>query len=179
MVALRDCDPWLAQGDVFASAPVIGAVIGEDGAIVPALSQAPCLLLTQDCELDKQTASGRMRIKTLAFAAIRSASELGPDHLSRLRRGETTPSSVMFVEDVPGFGDGFALLGDTFALPVTYFGAQLREFHAESRLVATSQDTRVGRLADQDRELLNRKQAFYWARLARADDQGIRRQAKD
>ncbi len=167
--------PWLSQGDIFSSAPILDVVI-DSGVATAAMPMGPAVLLTHDCAMDKAKRDGRPRAEFLQFAALRSlADALSTEQAGNLRRARdgVAPFDFLYIGPVGQLGESFLLLSDPYYLPMTYFDVMCREYEgqvavdgsSELRAAAGQHDTRIGRLSADRVELLRRKMIAFWTRL--------------
>ena len=165
-----EASPWLCQGDLFSSAPVLYYPdLSQD--LLAQLRKGPAMLITHDCALDKMNNRGEAAIERLSFVRIRDLTAT-PDHRQQLLRtnaAELQPFEAHYLGEVAGFGESYVLLSDPYYLPAGYFGVETRAFtglpDGEKRLAITNHDTRFGRLGDQSLELFRKKWNAYWTRV--------------
>ncbi len=164
---------WLCQGDIFLRAPL--AVIYNEpsaplGVIVEGPTAVPALLITNDCEMDKRTRSGRLKVPYLHFLPLHAMLAQDANLQKVLRQEGVNPAGALFVGDVPGVGDAIVSLAEVTGVPISFFEPRLLrpDFLPEATndmyLVIDANDTRIGTLEESRRELLQAKLAAYWAR---------------
>jgi hypothetical protein len=126
--------------------------------------------------MDKPTTKGGRQpaIEWLQFGRLRSVEVLETRRLQdvRGRANRLDPYDVMWLGDVDKLGESFLLLTDPYFLPTAYLDLQLEEYGGEfgvpdGEMRATPQrnDSRLGRLDDEQVALLKRKLIAYWTRL--------------
>jgi hypothetical protein len=136
----------------------------------------PALLLTEDCQIDKRTSSGKRPKPASRFqlAPIRllDINHVGHDRVTRLRAGDLNPPEMIYLDDAGTGEEAMALLGESFPLPSAYFQLELRSFddHPDNvddddpmRMVAGRPGLQRSRtMTAPERQLLQAKLAFYW-----------------
>jgi hypothetical protein len=167
MVAVK---PWLSQGDMFAKVPVLRAGITDRPEAQ--LEDGPALLVTHSCSIDKKQ-KGRSRLEYLTFLPIHDVTLLPSERQTTLRtRAERLrPYEALYLGHLPGVGEGYVNLVEPYTLPAAIFQPNLRQFsseetgeEADSRIVLTFHDTRVGTLSEEGLALLQNKWMVHWTR---------------
>lgn len=167
-----DCEPWLCQGDIFASTLVLDYPELSDGKIVPQLRVGPAMLVTHDCDLDKATASGKPKVERFSFVRLRSVEALPADRIGIIRTSpeKLQPYEAQYLGVIPGIGESYVLVSDPYFLPASYFGFELREYpdHPEPNrhLTITKNNSRIYRLSDPEIALFRAKWNIHWTRQA-------------
>lgn len=161
--------PWLSQGDILGEVPTISVELDRAGDIEVRSSPGPAVLLTHDCALDKPN------VQRLQFARLRVLSALPADQQGNLRGAakKVGPFDSLYLGQIPQFNETFILLSDPYYLPAEYFRLALLlhgahpEAESESAKYTTPQqnDTRVGRIDEEQLDLLRRKMLAFWTRL--------------
>jgi hypothetical protein len=172
---MRNHMPWLGQGDIFVSAPVIDITVTDIGEVQAAAIEGPAVLLTHDCDMDKpDNATGQPRIQRMQFARIRGVDALPPSYQRTLRTGRNNlgPFEALHLGDIANLGECCMLLSDPYYVPSSYFLPTFGDYshHAEAAEGArytTIQlhDSRVGRLDEAQLNLLRKKMIAFWTRL--------------
>ena len=165
--------PWLCQGDIWESVPIVLPAINASGALEVTCDQAgPALLATHGCDLDKATGSGRSKIERLQFMPLLALSQQDRNRQALLRREQINPPEAMFVGSVPSIGDAFCLLSEMYWLPARWFDPELISYddHPDAEegsryLTARHNGDRLGRLEDERVHLLHQKMRAFWTRL--------------
>ena len=162
--------PWLSQGDIFLSVPIVHLRLSGTG-LASDLQSGPGMLVSNDCALDKKTRSGQATIKKLSFLPLRSAAALPADRAALLRRDEIQPYEALYLGRVPSAGEAYVMVSEVYTLPAEYFGVNISEFNdvpdaqsVGSYLVATREFERMGRLGTDRLELLKTKWNAHWTR---------------
>lgn len=134
------------------------------------------MLITHGCALDKANSRGRPTIKRLHFLPLAAVDVQDPTRQVVLRRDDLTPYEVIYLGNCGHLGEVFATLSEMYYLPSGYFQIQLEEFggHPEAQqgeryLIATNDDSRVGRLEVEQVERLKDKISAYWSRRLPVD----------
>lgn len=165
--------PWLSQGDVFSSVPVLDVVTANSRAVA-SLRPGPAMLVTHDCALDKKTGSGRSTIDRISFVRLRDVASLPAQRadLLRGRADELQPYEALYLGEIEGIGESYVLVSDPYFLPALYFATELRQFDGsledaspQTLLVPVANDARVGRVSDPVLGLLCNKWIAHWTRL--------------
>jgi hypothetical protein len=166
---------WLCQGDIFVGVPVLVPRILSDATVVAvSVELGPALLVTHDCALDK-TRSGLPTINRLNFLPLLSFNLLDPNRKGLLKRRRIEPFEALYVGQIDEFGEAYCVLSEMYPLPAEYFEPVIRGFvdpsgNDQQYLVATENDTRVGRLESSDLALLRDKLNAYWTRRIPDED---------
>ena len=167
-------DRWLSQGDVFGSVPVPTHRL-VNGRVMHGTKDAPALLLTDDCILDKRS-DANPAIKRLNLSPIwpMEDQKYSARKTAALRSGLVNPPDPIYV-NLAGYVatgepvEGVAMLSETFAVPESYFGITAitdasdvvdSYRHAISR---TRTDTRMCTMDQAEKRLLREKLALFWA----------------
>lgn len=166
--------PWLAQGDIFRSAPVLDVALDGESLTVR-LPLGPALLLTHGCAMDKARPDGSPKADFLQFAAVRSMSSLPADRAGNVRRtrDSVAPYDVMWLGEIPPFGEAYMVLSDPYFIPVGYFDLTCLQ-HEEAvddgpnlpRATPRRNESRLGRLEADRLFLLQQKMTVFWTRFA-------------
>lgn len=172
---MRNHVPWLGQGDIFASAPIIDITLTDAGDVQVVAIEGPAVLLTHDCDMDKpDRTTGQPRIPRMQFARLRAVDALPPSYQRTLRtsRNKLGPFEALYLGDIQGFGESCVLLSDPYYIPSAYFLPIFGEYtgHVEAvegarYITAQAHDSRMGRLDEAQLILLRRKMAAFWTRL--------------
>ena len=169
---VRECRPWLCQGDLFESVATI--VVRQDfsEAVEPLVDEGAALLLSEGCQLDKRRSNGKPHIPRLVFSPINSlvSAMLGPDIEGRLRRGEVAPPGVVYIDNVGDGTEGVALLSEAYPIPAPYFALVSEDFSAHDEadpkdpfhMVAQRHNERRFTMTDDEVYLLHSKIAAFW-----------------
>jgi hypothetical protein len=180
---VAECLPWLRQGDVFEDVPFFVPAHAGDALIIPVGDGGAAVLITENCQLDKRTNSGRPRPgQRLQFLPLRDIAALGDDRMRRLIERADNPPEAIYVlpyEDTHLVG----LLGEAYSIPATWFGARSEDFtgHVEAdpddpfHLVVEERHYRVGTMEPADIELMYRKMSLYWTGDERVQAEPIER----
>jgi hypothetical protein len=172
---MRDHLPWLGQGDIFASAPIVDVTLTDTGHVQSTVIEGPAVLLTHDCDMDKpDNATGQPRIERMQFAKLRAVDALPASYQRTLRtnRNNPGPFEALYLGDIANLGECCVLLSDPYYIPSTYFIPTFGDYSdhpegAEGARYTTIQlhDSRLGRLDETQLILLRRKMAAFWTRL--------------
>lgn len=161
--------PWLCQGDIFASVPILESDLNDE-TIDVRVESGPAMLLTHGCALDKKTRAGVLKLERMHFLPLRSTQLLdqGRQDMLRSKPSEIAPSEAFYLGHV-GVTESHVLLSEPYYLPAAYFQPSLYELaledgEAESRMKANHGDTRIGRLTAAHLQLLLDKMNVYWTR---------------
>ncbi len=161
-------EPWLCQGDLFRTAPVvITTVTGERPEDANAkIAHVPALLATFDCALDKTNKRSEMLATEMTFLPLRQLAVLEGNKQAIIRRNTITPYDFFYVGDLPDLGESYVSLNNPSTFTVGYFAAELRVFDGdpEAHLVATRHDERLGTLGAQQLVLFKDKWNAHWTR---------------
>jgi len=169
---LEECLPWLCQGDIFRSVPVLTPRVLSDASVIAvSVEVGPALLVTHGCALDKAN-QGVPRIERLNFLPLLAVEASRPDRQSLLRRGKLQPFEAFYLGDTPEIGESYCVLSEIYALPASYFQPIMQSFEAHPQapddaqdyLMATKNDSRIGRLIESGLALLLDKFNAYWTR---------------
>ncbi len=132
----------MCQGDIWESVPII----------VPAVDAT----------------SGELRV---SFPLL-SLAQQDQNRQQLLRREEVAPAEAMFVGEVPGIGEAFCLLSETYWLPARLFDPEFASYagHPDAEedaryLTARNGGARLGRLEDERVRLLHQKMRAFWTRF--------------
>ncbi len=171
---MRDHMPWLGQGDIFASAPIIDVTLTDTGDVQSTVIEGPAVLLTHNCDMDKpDTVTGRPRIERMQFARLRAvdASPVSYQRTLRMNRNNLGPYEALYLGDTADLGECCILLSDPYYIPSSYFLPTFGDYSnhpegAEGARYTTIQlhDSRLGRLDEAQLILLRRKMAAFWTR---------------
>jgi hypothetical protein len=167
--------PWLSQGDIFAKVLIPEVGIADSR---PQVGQGsgPALLVTHDCTIDKKrTEKSRKvsKLEYLTFLPIHDAAALPPQRREALvaTAGDLPPYDALYLGEVDGIGDAYVSLVHPYSLPALLLRTELKEFTAEetgedadTRIIASIGDTRVGRLNPERVALLQAKWIAVWTR---------------
>lgn len=165
--------PWLSQGDIFSSVPIVRAGV-EGGIAVQGLQRGPALLISNDCAIDKKSGPGRSTLEYLSFLPIQDVAALNRGRAAALRGqgADLQPYNALYLGELSEIGVGYADLAQPFTLPALLLRTELRDFTdaetgegGDRRIVATMHDTRVGTLSAASRIVLWRKWAIQWTRF--------------
>jgi len=165
--------PWLCQGDVFSSIPVlVPSVLANASVVAVAVEFGPAVLVTHGCAMDKPTRAGLPRVERLNFIPLLSLTAADANRQALLKRGQLEPFEALYVGDVPDLGEAYCVLSEMYPLPAAYLRPTIRSFEdhplagidQQQYLVATMNDTRIGRLPETVLELLHDKLNAYWTR---------------
>jgi hypothetical protein len=166
---MAGCLPWLRQGDVFELVPCLRYECSSGELLVTNESRT-AVLITDNCQLDKRTNSGRPRpTLRLQFVPLGPITDLGHDIATRLRNGDVNPPEAFYV----GTFDNVELagrLGEVFSVPAEHFTPAIEKFsdHPEAdradphHLVIAPT---FGRLFTMDPEWIERlyeKMSLFW-----------------
>lgn len=163
-----DFHPWLCQGDLFRVAPVVITTMrgpaGRDMAVE--IAQAPALLATYDCALDKKNARGVMQATEVTLLPLRQMSALEGNRASIVRRNTLKPYDYFFVGDLPRLGETYVSLNNPSTVTLDYYAPELRLFAGEdeTHLAATRHGERLGTLTPEQLELFRDKWDIHWTR---------------
>jgi hypothetical protein len=165
-------DAWLDQGDLFSEVPIVAVTLSA-GEIVTSASSGPAVLMTFGCVLDKHGRDGKLRVERLHFLPLRTTLGLPQDRKAFLRStaDQLQPIEPLYLGEISGFGETYALMSDIVMVPPAYFGLELREVgldhrgQPDLRPHPTTCDTRIGRLPDHKMELLTAKWLAQWTGL--------------
>src|SRR5206468_3632953 len=98
-----DCQPWLQQGDVFEHVPWFRPTLTDDGTPTSLRESGAALLITESCQLDKRTNSGKIRPGLrLQFLPLGDVSELNHDSQTRLLGREDNPPEAIYAGEADG-----------------------------------------------------------------------------
>ena len=171
--------PWLTQGDIFASAPVVDVKLDGSNKARADLVSGPAILLTHGCAMDKPDRHGQPRVERLQFARLRSLNALPIDRQGNLRgtRDRLQPFEALYVGEVPDLGETFILLSDPYYIPAAYFALTFVDYSTDPRaepnakyITPQANDSRVGLLDQSQIELLLKKMIAFWARITEQAD---------
>lgn len=172
---MRNYLPWLCQGDVFGNVPVLDVAIDGDINISARMMFGPAVLMTHDCAMDKPDKDGRPRVEFLQFARLRSMASLPEGKRNNLRgaRAKVPPFEAMYLGEVAEFGEAFILLTDPYFLPSRYFSLAFVNYRdhvaadpqVSDYITPRSADSRVGRIDEEQIDLLRRKMMAFWTRF--------------
>ncbi|MDX6744982.1 hypothetical protein [Actinocorallia sp. A-T 12471] len=167
--------PWLCQGDIFSDAPIVDIAAQGTGGLEASLIYGPAILITHDCAMDKPDKDGNPRVQHFQLVRLRSMSALPQDRRGNLKggRAKVPPFEAMYVGDVGDLGESFILLSDPYFLPAGYFAPGFVDYrgHAEADPQVTNyitpllNDSRIGRLEEDQIQLLRRKIIAFWTRM--------------
>lgn len=142
------------------------------------LPRGAALLLTHDCAMDKPDRAGRPRAERLQFARLRSLDSLPPDRRANLlsQARQVNPLEAMYLGPIGPLGQCFVLLSDPYFLPAAFFGLYFDDYSHHPDAVAEPdgaaqyvtpgvEDSRIGRIDEDQLELLRLKMLGYWTRL--------------
>ncbi len=131
--------------------------------------------------MDKANSRGRPTIKRLHFLPLIAVDVQDTERQRILRRNDLAPYETIYLGDFGNLGEVFAILSEQYYLPSAYFRPRLEEFpgHPQAQqgdryLVATSADSRLGRLDGNQLEKLKDKTSAYWNRRLPPESQPIR-----
>jgi hypothetical protein len=169
---VQDCLPWLSQGDIFESVPLIFADgVTEAGEIRVEQRPVPALLITHGCVLDKATNSGVPAIKRLSFLPLTAVEAQDRGRQAALRKGGTAPYEVLYLGDCGPAGESFVVLSEVTYLPAAYFDPYLDPWTGHERagvedryLTLGRNSARFGRVDDNVLNLLLDKMNLFWTR---------------
>ncbi len=162
--------PWLSQGDIFKKLLVVNVGVRDDAATA-ALEQAPALLVSHGCAIDKKKGNGQSALEYLTFLPIQDVTALPQDRARNLRASaaELTPYNVMYLGQVPEVGESYVMLNRPYTLPAALLNTSLRDFTAaetgeddDRRIVNLAWTTRVACLTPDAVALLQRKWNAHW-----------------
>lgn len=167
--------PWLCQGDLFRSAPVLYYPdLSHD--FLAQLRMGPAMLVTHDCALDKMNSKGVATIERMTFVRIRKLAT-APEHrqqLMKTKATELTPLEAQYLGHLEGLGESYVSLSDPYYLPAAYFEGETKGFpgldHDDKRLSIAKHDTRFARLGDEALALFRNKWNGYWTRTVPKED---------
>jgi hypothetical protein len=172
---MRSQVPWLGQGDIFASLPIVDVALTEAGEVQATVIEGPAVLLTHDCDMDKpDNATGLPRIQRMQFARLRAVDALPSSYQRTLRtnRNKRGPFEALYLGDIESFGESCILLSDPYYIPSSYFLPVFGDYggHAEAQegaryLSVQLHDSRVGRLDEAELILLRTKMTAFWTRF--------------
>lgn len=139
------------------------------------------MLITHGCAMDKANSRGRPTVRRLHFLPLAAVDFQDPERQRILRQNSVTPYEIIYLGNCGDLGELFATLSEIYYLPTAYFRPRLEEFpgHPEAQqgdryLVATSADSRVGRLDSGQIEKLKDKTSAYWTRRVPVEGQTTR-----
>ena len=170
---MEDALPWLRQGDVFEDVPWVGTNLRADREVGVHVGHGSALLITENCQMDKRTRSGRSKLARLQFCPLRGLNEpnldVNDDTKRRLRAGEISPPEGVFVGDVDG-DETFVLLGEAYTLPAEYFSIRVEAFEGHPaadpedpfHIVAAVNGERIGTLDRRSVEVMHAKMSVFW-----------------
>lgn len=167
---MRPSLPWLGQGDVFSDVPIVSTALDSSGHVTASLVNGPAILLTHDCTLDKANNRGVPRIERMTFARLRCLSVVDNNRKALLRKNEFEPTEALYVSSVAPYGEVFLVISESYFIPAAYFAPARDIFqHPEAEeqvpyLHPTQMDTRIGRLEEDELQLLRRKMNGFWTR---------------
>lgn len=168
---MRAALPWLTQGDVFRSVPILLPELGQDGRVAWEQAAGPALLLTHGCVLDKASNAGVLKISRIFFLPILSIDTLDRNAKSLLRKRQLTPPEAIHLGNLGELAESFATLSEAYYLPAAFFVPRLSVFEGhpdaepgERHLEATTADTRIGRVEESEGDLLLDKMNAFWTR---------------
>lgn len=165
--------PWLSQGDIFASVPVLDISLTL-GSPVARLPVGPAILITHDCALDKKSNKGVSRLEDVTFLRLQNVAELPPERQGNLRgsAGRFQPYEAMYLGRVSDLGECYVMLTAPYTLPAQIFRPELREYDEGSSagepgvyLTPTDFDSRVAKLSADGLDLLRKKWMIQWTRM--------------
>lgn len=170
---VADVSPWLCQGDLFRTAPVLHYPDLSKDFIVQ-LRMGPAMLVNHDCALDKLK-KGEATIERFSFLSIRNLAVLPEDRqqLTRTNANELAPFEAHYLGHLVGLGESYVVLSDPWYVPANYFGAHARTFAEagnEKRLAIRNHDSRFARLGDASLALFRHKWNAYWTRTVPRDE---------
>jgi hypothetical protein len=88
---MRNHLPWLGQGDIFSSVPVLDVTLSSSGAVQAEVAEGPAVLLSHDCDMDKpDRTTGQPRISRMQFARLRSVDATSPTFQTTLRASKNS-----------------------------------------------------------------------------------------
>lgn len=170
---MRTHVPWLCQGDIFASAPIVETTLSDSGDVQSTVTEGPAVLLTHDCSMDKPDSTGQPRVERMQFARVRALDVL-PLNLQRTvrtNRNNLGPFEIQHLGDIPELGESCLLLSDPYYIPSAYFVPIFCDYtgHAEALegdryITIQLHDSRIGRLDEDQLILLRRKMNAFWTR---------------
>jgi len=175
---MRQCPPWLSQGDFFTDLPMptvtVEELLEEPVGVTFATSRGPALLITYSSVIDKRSSKAQKPKATrLQFTPVHhlSASGLDPDTVRRLRNSDLNPAEAVYLDLGQG-QEGVAFLGESYVIPTSFFRLESREFTGDPaadpadpwHVCATAHDTRALSMEEHELELLQRKMVFYYTR---------------
>lgn len=164
--------PWLCQGDVFRSVPIVYPRQVDDQIKFESRSGA-ALLLTENCQLDKiGPGEGQPAIRRLVFAPIWPLTALATSMQRLLREHQVNPPEGVYLDDIGVGQETTALLGEAYQLPASYFSVSIQDFHGTPglephavRLVANRNADRLCSMTTAERLLLHDKMTVFWTRM--------------
>lgn len=171
-VATIPVEPWLNQGDIFESVPIVrGGAMSQQ-----AMLRGPAMLVSHGCVVDKRTRGGQSKCEYLTFVPLLSLEAKAAEDVNAARELRrmgvarlATPYTVQYVGDIPKIGEAYASLVEPFTLPAVLFQPELVVADPtdpdDRRLTITFNDSRVARLSGQDQKVLHTKWAACWLGL--------------
>jgi hypothetical protein len=172
---VRPHDPWLSQGDIFASVPIPTCRLKSGRVIFGTDEGGPAVLLNDGCILDKRS-GGLPALKRLNLAPLHSMADQGYSSrkAAALRNREINPPDPIYVNvqealDIDQDGEAIALISETYALPANYFDLVPLEDPADEEdgyragIARTNRDTRVLTMEAAEVRLLQEKLALFWS----------------
>lgn len=176
---MRQALPWLSQGDLFNDVPIVLTELDAAAQARARVLHGPAMLLTHDCALDKASNKGVPKIERIAFLPLVLVDLQDANRKALLRRNSLEPFEVLYLANVPPYGEAFVALSESYYLPARYFALhRTTSLHAEAESEmsyshATQMDTRMGRLEEAELHLLRAKMNGYWTRTVPRQEQPV------
>ncbi len=155
--------PWLCQGDIFASVPILEFIESN--------VYGPAMLVTFGCVIDKRNNAGKSRVSHLSFLPVRSVASLQPDQqrLIRMSPSELRPYAALYLGQLGGLGESYVNLVEPFSLPASMFSVRMHDFSMmlpeerdPMRLVSQANGDRLHALTDDHLDLFLNKWRAHW-----------------
>ena len=161
---MEPCSLHLRQGDLFArlNAPVIDVQVGDRNW---SSHPVPALLVSQNCIIDKRSRAGDPTIRNLQFLPARRVDILNDQNREAvLRQRNVQPADPFLVGAADDGYEYYALLSELFSVPIECLGRLgWDEQDADDWRLTAPDAVRLGRITDEDLDLLQQKMMAFWA----------------
>jgi hypothetical protein len=165
---------------VFADVPLCDPHVDSSGFASVAQRRTTALLITENCQLDKRTNSGKLRPgQKLQFVPLGNIDDLGPDRRTRLLDGDINPPEAVYAGEVEGQHLA-GLLSALYPLPAADLGCEPKDFAGHGDLEEddstwrlTVPDDRWVRLITMDPQhisVMYKKMALFWTGTELTED---------